>query len=181
MNSRKRKSIKIAFGGVVTALSVVFMMVAGVTSSLVYAIPMMAGLLLTALVVEFGTGYTFLVYFAVSIISMLVLGNKEAAIMYITFFGYYPIIKSILEKHFKKILCWIFKYIIFNVAMCVFYFITAKFFMISYDDVNAFGKYSLLLLLAAGNILFLMYDILLTRLITIYVYKWRKKLKRVFK
>ena len=177
----KTKSIKIALGGVIAALSVVLMMTSGVVSSLGYAVPMIAGLLLMVLVMEFGTRFTFLVYIAVSIISMFVLGNKESAILYISFFGYYPIIKSIFEKKLKNILCWVCKYIVFNIAMCVFYLITSKIFMISYDDVEFLGKYSLLLLLAAGNILFLMYDILLTRLITIYIFKWRKKIKRMFK
>ena len=181
MDSMKAKSIKIALGGVIAALSVVLMMTSGVITSLGYTVPMIAGLLLMVLVMEFGTRFTFLVYIAVSIISIFILGNKESAILYISFFGYYPIIKSIFEKKLKKILCWVCKYIVFNIAMCAFYFITSKILMISYDDVEFLGKYSLLLLLAAGNILFLMYDILLTRLITIYIFKWRKNFKRMFK
>lgn len=181
MSSKKTVTLKIALGGIITALSVVLMLFAGFTSSLVYAIPMIAGLLLMALVVEFGTEFTFLVYVAVSLISILILGNKEAAIMYISFFGYYPIIKSIFEKHFRKITCWLLKCVIFNIAMCVFYFISSKIFMISYEDIEFLGKYSLLIFLLLGNILFLMYDVLLTRLVTIYIYKWRKNIKRVFK
>ena len=181
MNKRKFLSFKVALGGVIAALSLLLMILAGVTSTLVYAIPMITGALLMMLVVEFGQGFASLIYVAVSIISLLILGNKEAAIMYIGFFGYYPILKSILEKHLKGFVCWIVKYLIFNVAMVASYFIVTKIFMISFDDVESFGKFALPLLLFVGNIVFAMYDIVLTRLVTIYLYRWRKNVKRVFK
>ena len=117
MNKRKALSFKVALGGVVAALSLLFMILAGVTSTLVYAIPMITGALLMMLVVEFGHGFATLIYVAVSVLSLLLLGNKEAAIMYVAFFGYYPIIKSILEKYIRSFVCWIVKYLIFNVAM----------------------------------------------------------------
>jgi hypothetical protein len=181
MNKRKFLSFKVALGGVAAALSLLLMILAGVTSTLVYAIPMITGALLMMLVVEFGQGFASLIYIAVSIISLLILGNKEAAIMYIGFFGYYPIFKSILEKHLKGFVCWIVKYLIFNVAMVASYFIVTKIFMISFEDVESFGKFALPLLLLAGNVLFVMYDVVLTRLVSIYLYRWRKFVKRMFK
>ena len=181
MNKRKILSVKVALGGVIAALSLLLMILAGVTSTLVYAIPMITGALLMMLVVEFGQGFASLIYVAVSILSLLILGNKEAAIMYIAFFGYYPILKSVLEKHIKGFICWIVKYLIFNVAMIASYFIVTKIFLISFEDIESFGKYALPLLLLAGNVLFVMYDIVLTRLVSIYLYRWRKFVKRVFK
>ncbi len=181
MNKRKILSFKVALGGVIAALSLLLMILAGVTSTLVYAIPMITGALLMMLVVEFGQEFAGLIYVAVSIISLFLLGNKEAAIMYVTFFGYYPILKSILEKYIKGFVCWIVKYLIFNVAMVSSYFIVTKIFMISFEDVESFGKFALPLLLFAGNILFVMYDVALTRLVSIYLYRWRKYVKRVFK
>ncbi len=181
MNKRKLLSFKVALGGVIAALSLLLMILAGVTSTLVYAIPMITGALLMTLVVEFGQSFAVLIYVAVSIISLLLLGNKEAAIMYFAFFGYYPILKSILEKYTKGFICWILKYMIFNVAMILSYFIVTKIFMISFEDVESFGKYALPLLLLAGNVVFAMYDIVLTRLVSIYLYRWRKNVKRVFK
>ena len=115
MKNRKLLSFKVALGGVIAALSLLLMLVAGVTTSLVYAIPMITGAFLMVLVIEFGSGFAWLEYLAISIISMLLLGNKEAAIMYVAFFGYYPIIKSFIEKHTRKVLGWVVKYAIFNV------------------------------------------------------------------
>lgn len=181
MNKRKQLTFKVALGGVTAALSILFMMLAGVTSTLVYAIPMFVGALLMVLVIETGKGFATAVYVAVSVVSLLILGNKEPAVMYVTFFGYYPIIKSLLEKLLKPVLCWIIKFLIFNAAMVVAYLSVTKIFMISYEDVEAFGKWALPLLLLAGNVVFVMYDVLLTRLVSIYFYRWQKYLKRVFK
>lgn len=181
MNNRKKLSFKVALGGVIAALSLLLMLVAGVTTSLVYAIPMITGAFLMVLVIEFGAGFAGMEYVAVSIISMLLLGNKEAAIMYVVFFGYYPIIKSFIEKHIGKVLSWIIKYAIFNVSMIIAYFVVSKIFMISFDDMEMFGKFAMPILLFVGNILFILYDIMLTRLVTLYIYKWQKYVKRVFK
>ena len=181
MNNRKKLSFKVALGGVVAALSLLLMLFAGVTTSLVYAIPMITGAFLMMLVIEFGAGFAGLEYLAISIISMLLLGNKEAAIMYVAFFGYYPIVKSFIEKSMGKILSWVVKYIIFNVSMILAYFVVSKIFMITFDDMEVFGKYAMLILLIAGNVLFVIYDIMLTRLVTLYIYRWQKFIKRMFK
>ena len=181
MNKRKQLSYKVALGGVIAALSLLLMLVAGVTTSLVYAIPMMTGAFLMVLVIEFGARFAVLEYIAISIASILLLGNKEAAIMYVAFFGYYPIIKSFIEKISHKLLSWIIKYVIFNVSMIVSYFIVSKIFMITFDDLEGFGRYAMPVLLLIGNILFVTYDIMLTRLVTVYIYKWQKYVKRMFK
>ncbi len=179
--NRKKLSFKVALGGVVAALSIILMLGAGVTSTLIYAVPMLTGALLIALVIEFGSGFATAVYVSVSVISLLVLGNKEAAVMYVGLFGYYPILKGFLEKHFKKVLCWVVKYIIFNFAVIISYFAITKVFLIPFDDIEEFGKWGLVILLLAGNVVFAMYDVLLTRLVTIYLYKWQKHIKRLFK
>ena len=102
MNKRKQLTFKVSLGGIISALSLVLMIVSGITFSLEYAIPMITGALLMMLVVEFGKGFAGIIYIVVSILSLLILGNKEPAVMYLMFFGYYPIIKSVLEKHLKN-------------------------------------------------------------------------------
>lgn len=181
MNKRKELSFKASLGGIVSALSLVLMIISGITISLEYAIPMITGALLMVLVVEFSKGFATVVYIAVSVLSLLILGNKEPAIMYLMFFGYYPIIKSILEGHLKKIFCRIVKYLVFNASMIASYFVVTRIFMIPFDDMDSFGKFGILLLLLAGNIIFPLYDVLLTRLVSVYIYKWQKHIKRVFK
>lgn len=181
MRDNKLRSFKAAFGGIIAALSIVFMFSTGIIPTLTYAIPAICGALLMAIVIEINPAFAGAIYVAVSILSLLIVADKEAAVMYAAFFGYYPIIKSFIEKKAGRVTSWIIKYAIFNIAMIASYFIVAKVFMISFDDIDFLGKWALPALLFVGNLVFALYDVALTRLVTAYLIKWQKYIKRVFK
>lgn len=181
MNSRKDKNFKIAFGGVTSTLSLTIMFLTGLIPTLTYAMPAISGALLMMLVIEINPKFASAVYISVSILSFLVVADKEAAVMYALFFGYYPIIKGFIEKNTKTVLSWIIKYIIFNIAIIGSYFIVTRLLDIGFDDMGLFGKYALPALLALANIVFSIYDVALTRLVSMYLYSWQKYVKRMFK
>lgn len=181
MRDNKIRSFKAAFGGIIAALSIVFMFSTGIIPTLTYAIPALSGALLMAVVIEISPAFAGAIYLAVSILSLLVVADKEAAVMYVAFFGYYPIIKSFIERKTNKTISWIIKYIIFNISMVASYFVVAKVFMISFDDIEFLGKWALPGLLFVGNLVFALYDVALTRLVTAYLIRWQKYVKRVFK
>ena len=91
------QSAKTAMGGMITALSVIILMPTAL-DLFVYALPAMAGMLTMFAVIELGKKWSFGVFTAVSLISVLLVPNKEAAVMYLAFFGYYPIAKAFLES-----------------------------------------------------------------------------------
>ena len=95
---RNKKSKFIAFGGMIAALSICLMMLTGVISVLVYSTPIIVGLFLILMVVAMGKKWAFAVYIAVSVLSLLFVAQKESAIIYVAFFGYYPILKPVLES-----------------------------------------------------------------------------------
>ena len=119
MRDNKIRSFKAAFGGIIAALSIVLMFSTGLIPTLTYAIPAICGALLMAVVIEISPAFASAIYVAVSILSLLVVADKEAAVMYAAFFGYYPIIKSFIERKTGKIASWVIKYIIFNIAMII--------------------------------------------------------------
>lgn len=177
----KYRSFKVALGGIIASLSIVLMLLTGIIPVLTYAVPAICGALLMMLVIELGPKFALSVYAAVAILSLLVVADKEAAVMYAAFFGYYPVLKGFLEKHFKKFLCWTVKYIVFNVTMIVSYFIVSRLFGITFSDMDSFGKFAMPILLAAGNVVFALYDVALTRLVTAYLFRWQKHIKKLFK
>ena len=181
MNKKKFNSFKVALGGVISALSIVLMFLTGVIATLTYAIPAIAGAFLILIVIEISPKFATSVYVAVSILSLLVVADKEAAVMYAMFFGYYPILKGFIERKLNDIYAWVVKYVVFNIAVISAYFVVSKLFMISFDDIDFLGKFALPLLLLICNIVFALYDIALTRLLSSYIYNWRKYIKRVFK
>lgn len=175
-----KQSSKIALGGIIAALSVVLMFLTGLIPFLTYALPAVAGVLLTLTVIEINKKWSFFIFAAISILSLLVVPDKEAAMMYVGFFGYYPIIKSVLECKLPKALEWVLKLVIFNAAVILSYCIIIYVFGIPLDELQEYGKYSLLILLGGANIVFLLYDYCLTKMIDLYLSKWQSRFRKLF-
>lgn len=177
-----KKSAKTALGGIITALSVTLMLVSAVIPFLEYALPAIAGAILVIMVIELNKKWAFCTYVAVSILSILILANKETAMMYIAFFGYYPILKPFFESKIKNnIICWIVKDIEFNAAVVAAYFIIVKVFGMPLEELTENGLAGLLGILALGNVMFVLYDICITRLVTTYLIKWQKRFRKIFR
>lgn len=164
----------------IAALSVVIMMLT-IIPVMTYAAPAFAGIMLMLIVIEINKKWAFGVYAAVGILSLLLATDKEASVMYVAFFGYYPIIKAVLESKLPRVLEWIVKFLIFNVTMVAAYFVLIRVFGISMEDMNEFGKYGPLILLGMGNVVFLVFDIAITRIATLYLLKWQKQFRKLFK
>ena len=139
------------------------------------------GLLLLIMVIEIDKKWATVVYIAVSLLSLLLIADKEAAVMYAAFFGYYPIIKQPLEKYLNKYLCWVIKLLIFNISVILSYLLLIFVFNLSMDDFGDFTKTALALVYVAFNAVFVLYDIALTRMITAYIMKWQKHFRKIFK
>ena len=94
----QKKSQQVALGGIATALCIVLMFATGMIPFSYYALPALAGLVLIAVREENGLSTALIVFAAVSLLSVFVVPIKEAALLFIAFFGYYPIIKAIFES-----------------------------------------------------------------------------------
>lgn len=175
-----KQSSKTAVCAMVAALSVVVMMLT-VIPIMTYTAPAFAGLLLIIVVIEIDKRWAVGVYVAVSVLGLLIAADKEAAVMYLAFFGYYPILKAVLESHLPRWAETVLKFLIFNVAMIGCYFVLIKVFGMPMDDMNELGKYGPLILLGMGNVVFLLYDYALTKLVIVYQMKWQDKFRRLFK
>ena len=176
-----KQSSKTALGGIISALSVVLMLLTAVIPFMSYALPLMAGALLIVMVIEIGKKWAFIVYVAVSLLAVFVVPDKEAATFYIAFFGYYPIIKSSLEKHLPRVAEWIVKFVIFNAATLAAFCFSTYVLGIPFEEMDEFGGYGIPVLLGLANFVFVAYDIMLTKLVTLYLYRFRKGFRKIFK
>lgn len=170
----------------VTALSVVILMPTAL-DLFVYALPAMAGMLTMFCVVELNRKWSIGVYTAVSLISLLLVPNKEAAIMYVAFFGYYPIVKSVLESKLPKIPEYICKFLIFNLSVICAYAVLIKLLGMPFDELmgiteddGLLKRFAVPVMLLLGNLVFIVFDIALTRIVTVYLRVWQKKFKKLF-
>lgn len=176
-----RNSSRVALCGIVSALAVVLMFVTGLIPFLTYALPAIAGAFITVLVIEINKKWAAGAYAAVSLLSLLILADKEAALFFAAFFGYYPIIKAIFESKLPKALEWVLKLLVFNAAVVAASAAAVYIFGIPFDELEEYGIKAALFLLGIGNIAFVLYDYCLTSAVTIYLKKWQKHFRRLFK
>lgn len=177
----KRQSTRVALCGIISSVSVVLMFMTGLVPFLTYTLPAVSGALLAIIVIEINKKWATGAYIAISLLSLLIVADKEAAMFFVAFFGYYPIIKEVIENKLPKVLEWIVKLLLFNVAAVVAYAVIIYVFGIPFDEMEEYGKYSILLLLAMGNVIFILYDYCVTSLITLYYQRWQKSFHNLFK
>ena len=178
-----KKSTQVALGGLASALCLLLMFMTGMIPFATYALPAAAGIVLIAVVRENGRKAATLVYTTVSLLSIFVVPDREAALLFIFFFGYYPILKGIMERiHFKPVVL-VLKFLLFNVAVVAAYWVIVN--VLGIPDImesfGDFGKYSALVILGMGNVVFAVYDFALSNLVWAYENWFRPKVLRKMK
>ena len=139
-------------GGIASALCLLLMLLTIIPIA-TYTMPALAGMVLIVVVIENGYSTAAMVYAAVSFLSLFICPDKEAAVLFVGFFGYYPILKGKLEKIRSRALEYAAKFLVFNIA------VIASYLVIIY-------------------VVFWIYDVALSRIITAYREVLRKKIFR---
>lgn len=160
---------RIALCGVIAALSIVVMFMTGVIPIATFALPAIAGCFLIAVVAETSVRYGFAVYLVVSILSVLIVSDREAALLYIIFFGYYPVLYGVLSRIRKKVLRWIVKLLVFNGAMIMETVLALYLLSFPMEELMPFGWITIPIMLVLLNAMFLLYDLSMNGLIVMYI------------
>ena len=173
MNNTQRKATRlITVSAVMTALSVVSVYLGSVFPTGQLGFAAISSLFVIAAVVECGLKGGIFVYIGSAALTLLLVPDKSTALLFALFFGYYPVIKSLAERPKSRVLEWIIKLCLLNAALSVLLFLF-KLTIFDYSVIN--GSTPLIYLLA--NIVFVLYDIGVSRLIFIYVNKISKRIK----
>lgn len=167
------KSKQVAAGGIASSLCLLLMFLTALFPFATYALPAIAGSLLAIVVVELSRATAVMVYVSVSLLSLFIVPDKEAVMVFIFLFGYYPILKGCIEQIRIRPVELGLKYILFNGAMVLGYLFLIRLFGMDYllDELMEYGEYGLAALLLAGNFMFFYYDRALTGVISAYV-RW---------
>lgn len=180
-NQRKnvKKTKLVALCGIVAATSVVVML-GSYLPFFTYAMPAVAGAFLIIIVLEANKKYAVADYAVVSILSILIC-EKESALCYVLLFGFYPIIKSVIEKIDRKAVEWIIKMVLFNVMFTAILLLATYVFGIDAQEMGDLGKYSAIIMYLLGNFMFVMYDIALSTVVSLYLRKYRDTFRRLLR
>ncbi|MBQ7116207.1 MAG: hypothetical protein IJN94_07320 [Clostridia bacterium] len=158
----KNKTKNTAISGLMTALSVVLMMLTTLVPVFMYVIPIATGLVVLFVAdisdKKWGVG----VYFSTAFLSLFLITDKEAALTYALFFGYYPLIKDIIEK-LPKAWGWLLKLALFNASAVGIGVISFYLFGVSGEEYEEFGEFTIPILLIMANVAFVLYDFCITK------------------
>lgn len=176
-----KNSMKVAFCGILAALSTVVLFLAGVVPIATVALPAVAGCLLIPVVAELGKGWGLGTYAVCAALAFLLVPDREAALIYALFFGYYPVLMPVLERISNKVLKWGAKLLWFN-AMCVLEAALALYVLgIPWEDMGPLGKAAPAVLLLLANLVFVLYDHALKGLVAAYLQKLHPQIRRMLK
>lgn len=159
---RMTKTWQVALGGVLAAGSLAVLWLACVAPSGQLGVTAVAGLFPVGAVLSAGRGAGLMCWGAASVLGLLLLPDKGVALMYLLFFGLYPVVKSCLERQRGRGLEWAGKLAFFNAALSLLWFAFQGLFLPSLPE---WMSARIWVLYGAGNVIFLAYDVALSRLI----------------
>lgn len=164
-NQRFSKSAsRVALGGVLAALSLLLLYAAALLPTGRIGMVAVAGLVPAAGVISGGLAAGFLCYGAAGLLGLLLLPDKGCALLYVIFFGLYPMIKSVIERLRKLPLELLLKLIFFNIVLAILLFGFSTLLLPLLPEL----LHSTLPIFLAGNAAFLLYDYGFSKLAAYY-------------
>lgn len=163
-NTRTRK---LALSAMLSAVSTALLCFAAVLPSGRAAMAAIAGLVGVLTMIHCGGKWAVGVYVVSAVLSLLLSPVKIVALMYAAFFGYYPALKSPIERIRNRWIGWVLKFGVLNLAAFVTWFVAKQFFPETLEQ----QEIALWILWVGVNAVFVIYDICLTQLIQMYIKK----------
>lgn len=157
----RSKAYPIALGGMLAAAAVVLMSIGTIIPVATYAAPVLCIMLGNVVLKLCGDRIAWAWYGAVTILSLLMAPDQEAAAVF-TVLGYYPIVKPKLDRMKGK---WLWKALLFNGSILLLYWMLLKVIGMEQlmEDFSGMGVAMTVVLLILGNLTFFLLDRLLGR------------------
>jgi hypothetical protein len=158
------KTRALTLSSLFTALTVVSLFIASVWPSGQLALAAVSSLFVAAAVIENSIRAGILVFVCGALLSMLLIPDKTAPLLFTLFFGYYPIVKSLIERINQTLLQWVLKLAVFNAALSAMFFLLTEF-------IFDFGDYSpsFVVVCIAGSLVFALFDYGYSKLVWFYM------------
>lgn len=176
----KEKTYRTAMGGLVTAAAIAILFLGSIIPFATFASPALAALCVLYFCLEFTAGTAAVVYAAIAVLAVLLVPDKEQAFLFVCVFGFYPVVKKLVERRLPKLFGLLIKMLYFNGTICGLYYVLTRLFVLEVVR-SEFAEYTtvmLIVMLVMGNIMFYLYDIALTRVSFLYFAKLKPRLVR---
>ena len=159
-----RGSFKLAFCSLMAALGTGLMMTGGL-------IPVLR---------EYGRRWALLVWTVTALLCLMLCTDKEAAFFYL-FLGYYPVLKTLLERVKPRGLALLCKLLFFAVSIGGMYALIALVFQldVGLEELEELGRWAGIVFYVLLTATMLIYDSALKSLAILYEYRLRPRIKRM--
>ena len=164
-----KKSKNIALAGVFTALCTVFLFIGSIFQTLDLSAAAFGSLIILVAMIELGKSWAFGIYAASSLLSLLLLPYKTAALVFACFAGFYPVLKAPLNRIKNIVLSYAARIAIFNIFLTAMIFVATRFLNIQ-EDFFGFG----VIIYALSNLTFIAYDFAIERFADYYIQRLKK-------
>ena len=167
------KSREIALCGMLNALAVVLMNLGSLVPLATFCTPLLAMLVLLPVLEEYGPRMGWAAWVSVSILSLLLVTDRETALVYV-FFGWYPMVRPKVAAIKSKVLRFGVKLLICNGLIFTLYGLVLRLMGLTADLLDSTRLMNALLLIL-GNLVFLLTDLVLRRMTLVWTVKLRKR------
>ena len=172
-----KNTVKITFCAIMAALASV-LMILSYFPYFTYAVPAIAGLASLIVLIEINSKWAWGTYL-ISAFLAIFFAEPESMLMFVLFLGYYPILKSHIERIQSKTVQYLLKFAVFNAAVLLVYGLLASVFGLYMEDIQNSGKFFVIGLLALANVTFYLYDIVLVRAANFYIYRLHRQISKL--
>ena len=177
---RSSRTKRVAVSGMMVALGVVILYVGSLIEVLDISMAAIASLMCIIALIEYGRIYGWMVFAATAVAAMLLLPEKFTPSLYALLIGYYPMIKELIERMGKKsgkrgllaAVCWALKLLFFNAALVVVALVATYILLLPES-----AEWMQITMILLANAAFVLYDIALTKMISAYFFRIRRRFK----
>ena len=157
----RSKAYPVALGGMLAAVAVVLMSIGTVLPVATYAAPVLCMMVGQVVLKICGSRIAWAWYGVVTILSLLLAPDKEAAAVFLVL-GYYPIVKPKLDSMKWK---WLWKGLLFNGSILLLYWVLLNLIGVAalVQEFSGMGIAMTAVLLILGNVTFFLVDLILNR------------------
>lgn len=159
------KQNRIALGGLLTALGVVILLISSVLPVMKVGMAAVAGMVTAIAVARLGIGAAALTWIATSVLALLIVPSKAAALLFAAFFGPYALMKNLVERHMHSWTQWIPKLAFCTVLSALLLRFSAQILNLIPDVLGGVLPLAVLLI----DIIFVVYDVVFSKLISYFI------------
>lgn len=170
----KDKIKRTAYSSVTSALVTVILILGGFFDMLDLSCASAAALIIHVVYTETGAKNALLVYAVSALLSNLLLPMRSCPVLFLAFFGFFPILRGVLQKKINhEKLTYVLLLLFYNADMILLFTVFKGIFGVQNEP-----AYMYALLLFSANLFYVCFELLIGRIMIIYNYYIKNKFKK---